>query len=144
MRAEQAKYRVRSRQGILDFGSPAARRKAGTPTPRRKTHAAILLELHLAELGLTFEPEVMFAPPRKWRLDYLVSGRLAVEIEGGGWTGGRHTRGAGFAADLEKYATAVSMGLWVMRLSPQQILSGAAKDFLRAWQKSVPENTFRV
>lgn len=107
------------------------------PALQPKTKAARLLETHLAELGLPFEPEVRFAPPRRWRLDYLVAGVLAVEIEGGGWVGGRHTSGAGFAADLTKYAEVTARGLALFRFSPRQILSGEAYGYLKRWASSV-------
>jgi len=41
---------------------------------------------------------------------------IAVEIEGGVWTGGRHTRGAGFRQDMEKYNEATAMGWRVFRV----------------------------
>ncbi|HEY7313861.1 MAG TPA: hypothetical protein VH643_31215 [Gemmataceae bacterium] len=48
--------------------------------------------------------EHRFAPPRRWRFDLAwPSLRLALEIEGGTWTGGRHVRGKGYENDREKY-----------------------------------------
>jgi hypothetical protein len=69
-------------------------------------------------------PEYRFAPPRRWRFDFAcpdVSGRggIAVEIEGGSWSAGRHTRGAGFRRDCEKYNAAASMGWTVFRLTTE-------------------------
>ena len=40
---------------------------------------------------------------------------IAVEIEGGVWIGGRHTRGKGFLRDIEKYNEAAAMGWRVFR-----------------------------
>ncbi len=71
--------------------------------------------------------EYRFAPPRRWRFDLAWPAlKVAVECEGGGWTGGRHTRGAGFEADLEKYAQAQILGWSVVRVSQRMITSGLA------------------
>jgi hypothetical protein len=47
-------------------------------------------------------------------------------VEGGAWSGGRHTRGAGFEKDLEKYAEALILGWRVLRVTPKQIADGSA------------------
>jgi hypothetical protein len=65
------------------------------------------------------EREVRFSPPRRWRFDYAwPEYKVALEIEGGAWTKGRHTRGAGFIKDMEKYSEAAIMGWCVLRLTP--------------------------
>jgi len=46
---------------------------------------------------------------------------IAVEVEGGVWSRGRHVRGAGYLADLEKYNAAVVMGWRVLRYTPQTL-----------------------
>lgn len=72
-------------------------------------------------------PEFCFAPPRQWRFDWAwPEARLALEIEGGAWTQGRHTRGAGFVADLAKYNAAAILGWRVLRCTPDDVKSGAA------------------
>ena len=56
--------------------------------------------------------------------------RVAVEVEGGVWskTPGRHTRGAGFEADCEKYNAAAAAGWRVARVTTKMISDGRAHD----------------
>lgn len=67
-------------------------------------------------------PEYKFHPLRKWRADYAWPlHKVIVEVEGGAYTQGRHTRGAGFVADMCKYNNAALLGYAVLRYTPQQI-----------------------
>lgn len=68
------------------------------------------------EIGLN---EYRFHPKRKWRFDAAWPEKMiAVEFEGGIWTGGRHTRGKGYENDCEKYNNALLLGWRVFRLTP--------------------------
>lgn len=68
------------------------------------------------------EREYKFAPGRKWRFDFAwPEQKVAVEIEGGIWSHGRHVRGSGFSADCEKYNAAASLGWRVLRVTDQQL-----------------------
>jgi len=61
--------------------------------------------------------EYKFHAGRRWRFDFAhPESKTAIEIEGGVWTKGRHTRPGGFIADCEKYNTAAAMGWAVFRL----------------------------
>lgn len=67
-------------------------------------------------------PEFRFHPHRKWRFDYAWPlHRLALEVDGGVWTQGRHTRGSGFVGDLLKFNAATLLGWRVLRYTPQQL-----------------------
>lgn len=65
--------------------------------------------------------EHRFHALRKWRFDYAWPERkLALEIEGGIWTNGAHTRGTGFMEDMEKYNEAALLGWRLLRFAPNQ------------------------
>ena len=66
--------------------------------------------------------EFRFHPQRLWRFDFCFPDKLvALEVEGGIWGGGRHTRGAGFAKDIEKYNAAALLGWRIFRVQPAQL-----------------------
>ena len=67
-------------------------------------------------------PEYRFHPTRRWRIDFAwPAERVALEVEGGVWTGGRHTRGAGFLKDAEKYNALAVLGWRLLRVTPSQL-----------------------
>ncbi len=67
------------------------------------------------------------AVKRRWRGDFAwVERKLLVEVEGGIYAAGRHTRGAGFEKDCEKYNAAVLLGWSVLRFTGAMIHSGVA------------------
>ncbi len=58
----------------------------------------------------------MFASPRRWRFDFAWPEHMvAIELEGGIWTDGAHTRGQHYRSDAEKYREATKLGWRVMR-----------------------------
>jgi hypothetical protein len=72
------------------------------------------------------EEEVRVVADRQWRFDYYMEWegkKVAVECEGGIWTGGRHTRGVGYASDMDKYMAAAGLGVYVLRVQPADLLS---------------------
>lgn len=88
----------------------------------------IQLDMQLRAMKLHgWEREFRFHPGRRWRFDFAhPESKIAVEVEGGAWTKGRHNRPAGFIADMEKYNQAALMGWIVLRYTPQQVSSGEA------------------
>ena len=73
------------------------------------------------------EREVHFHPTRAWRFDFAWPElRVAVEVDGGVWTGGRHVRGKGFQNDADKINAAQALGWKVFRYTPTRIRSGFA------------------
>jgi very-short-patch-repair endonuclease len=75
--------------------------------------------------------EYRFDAIRRWKFDFAwPAQKVAVECEGGIWTSGRHTRGAGFEVDCEKYNAATLQGWRVVRFTSGMVKNGAAIDTL--------------
>lgn len=107
--------------------------------PGKKSHETLQKEAHKkqAAIGtrLTFfstlecvnvkrpVPEFSFHPVRKWRFDYAwPEQKIALEVEGGAFIGGRHTSGQGFVADMEKYNAAGMLGWRIFKCVPNDLL----------------------
>jgi len=77
---------------------------------------------------------------RQWRFDFAWPDRmLAVEIDGGAFSNGRHTRGAGFVEDCRKLNAATLLGWRVLRFTSGDledhhgaIVSRAMQDAIKA------------
>lgn len=83
--------------------------------------------LHCRAMQLKPEREFRFYPGRRWRFDFAFPAiKLAIEIEGGTWSTGRHTRGSGYEKDLVKYNTAVKLGWHVLRFTTAMVNAGIA------------------
>ena len=97
------------------------------PKPPSKGEASLAMQLNA--LGIPFRREVVFAPPRRFRFDFTLTGghaHIACEVEGGTYSGGRHTRGSGYSSDIEKYNLATLMGYDVYRFTTGMVTSGEA------------------
>ena len=130
----------------------AIRGRTKKAEPKLTMEQRLLLE-QLRGKGYAALPEVRFHPERKWRIDVAVaagpvrlklttqedmarqlregewqpgSNAIAVEIHGGAWSRGRHVRGNGFIADMEKENALVEAGWKVLKFTPQQVLDGSA------------------
>lgn len=92
---------------------------AGLPVPVREHK---FNELVLSKTGV----------PRKWRFDYAwLNEKVALEVEGGVFTRGRHTRGKGFMDDLEKYEAARLQGWVVIKCVPRTLITIKTLDMIR-------------
>ena len=87
--------------------------------------------------GVQVEAELKFHPVRKWRFDYAFPEyRVAVEVDGGVWTYGRHNSAKGYINDMEKLNTAASMGWLVLRITPDQRFYSSTIDFIKESMKA--------
>jgi very-short-patch-repair endonuclease len=94
---------------------------------KKKQPKRSVLEIRFAYIwgimdGPKLVEELAFHPKRKWRFDFAhPATKTAIEIEGGVWSGGRHTKPAGFTRDCEKYNAAAAAGWTVFRLTGYHI-----------------------
>ena len=85
-------------------------------------------------------PEYKFHPTRKWRFDFAhVGTKVAIELEGGVYSFGRHQRAEGFLEDMEKYNAALALGWRVFRYGTGQVGEGAVYAVYRAISGQEPE-----
>jgi len=71
------------------------------------------------------EREFVFHPERKWRFDFAYPNKkIGIEIEGGLFMQGRHSRGTGYVADCEKYNQAALLGWRVIRFTEKDLRRG--------------------
>jgi len=77
---------------------------------------------------------------RDWRFDFAwPADRLAVEVDGGTFSSGRHTRGTGYEGDCEKLNEAVLRGWRVLRVTTAMVERGDALEFVeRAFGRTGP------
>jgi hypothetical protein len=76
--------------------------------------------------------EHYFAKPRQWRFDYAWEAqRVALEVDGGLYTGGRHTRGAGAEGDHEKLNAAAVLGWRILRTVPRKLCTADVLETIR-------------
>lgn len=88
--------------------------------PYRDLYSKILT----ARVGGDWVAELPFHPKRKFRFDYACPEHgVAIEIDGGIWTGGRHSGGVGQKKDFEKLNLAAEMGWLVLHYTPDDKMS---------------------
>lgn len=109
------------------------------PTSTSKPTDTLLFHIMAKRLPAP-ETEVQFYPHRKWRFDlFWREQNLAVEVMGGAHgskaTGGRrgkHHRPDGYRQDCEKKSFAMMLSYRVLYVTPEQIDSGEAVQWIEA------------
>jgi very-short-patch-repair endonuclease len=94
-----------------------------------------LLAFHLKAAGILFTRQFYFAAgwplkpgqkARKWAADFALADGLLVEVDGGVFVNGGHNRGKAYTDDRERDAEALCHGWRVLRVTTDQVESGAA------------------
>lgn len=89
----------------------------------------IHIENGLTRAGVPFTKEYKFHPVRKWLFDFVIGAcedeilkhRLAIEFNGGVFSGGRHTQGMGYVKDMEKVNHAQLEGYRVLQYTSMDL-----------------------
>jgi very-short-patch-repair endonuclease len=77
----------------------------------------------LAQAGIPAPvAEYKFHPIRKWRMDFAwPEHKVFLEVDGGLWVGGRHTRAPAMLKTWEKENTATTLGWRILRCQPRDV-----------------------
>lgn len=131
------RYRLQIARQLAQAKRPTTISREPDPAPQPKLKREFeRVEVFLRALEVRGLPrperEWKFDAKRRWRFDYAWPERMvALEVEGGVWTGGRHTRGAGFLKDIEKYNRAAVLGWRLLRVTPDKLVSFGTFEMLR-------------
>lgn len=108
------------------------KRPRKTRQTQNKASSDMFTTLCRADLHVECVKEYRFHPTRRWRFDYAIPAYMvALEVEGGVWSGGRHTSPKGFLGDMEKYNTGTAMGWSILRCTPDTLCTTTTLDILR-------------
>lgn len=90
------------------------------------------LEVQIHDAGLPKpEREYKFLKNRRFRFDFCwPTLLLGVEVDGNVYQVSRHTTGAGFSRDCEKFALATIEGYRVIRVTTGQVNAGQAIEWI--------------
>jgi very-short-patch-repair endonuclease len=120
--------------------TPAQALEAAERAARREAlELSMLAHIKAGKLQDGMVREHRFHDTRAWRFDFAWPGRrVALEVEGGTRSGGRHTRPQGFEDDAEKYNEAALLGWLVLRVTGAQVKSGKALAWVTQLLSSPP------
>lgn len=126
-RAQKQVREKLARQGVTEHGLPVLPPAMKAPGAGRKLsdleiHFDFLLRKFASDLPAPLEEHV-FAPSRRFRFDRCwPDARVAVELDGGVMSGGRHVRPLGFTEDCVKLNLAACGGWAVLRFTSEMLV----------------------
>jgi len=113
---------------------------AGTPKPAKSKGKRVPAAVRYAafpdfceRMGLPRPvAELRFHSVRLWRMDFAwPEHRVYLEVQGGIFTNGRHSRGAAMLKEWEKINTASGMGWRQILCQPKDLMTHATADYIR-------------
>jgi hypothetical protein len=100
-----------------------------------KSYLERITDVLIAEASLPIHTrEFRFCEHRRWKSDYcwiIGDKKVLLEVEGGVFSQGRHTRGTGYTQDCEKYNEASLLGYTVLRVTKEHLLNGKAIEWVK-------------
>lgn len=98
-------------------------------------------QLVRGKIKYTWVREYRFAPPRRYRFDFAwPDQKIAVEIQGGTFSGGAHSRGARQHNDFEKNNLAVLLGWRVIYGDTKMVKSGELLSLIKQIMENCDES----
>ena len=80
--------------------------------PQKQPKMDMFTAICKSDLKIEVVKEYLFHPTRKWRFDYAIPDhKIALEVEGGVWTGGRHTRPADIQSNARRLMQVEDAGI---------------------------------
>jgi very-short-patch-repair endonuclease len=114
---------------VVDDGRPPQRPPIAVSNKEKLVETFVSLWSQLG--GPALVREFRFDAIRRWRFDFAHEGaRVAIEINGGVWSHGRHVRGSGYLRDREKVNTATLAGWRVFELGTGQVTPEAVQKII--------------
>ena len=94
--------------------------------PTSQLEDTLAAQIHQADLPAP-ERQFKFHPSRRWRMDFVWPAHMiALEVQGGTWSRGAHTRGRGYERDCEKHNAARLLGWRVYTVTGDMVRDGRA------------------
>lgn len=116
---------------VAGDSAPEPQPAAATTSAKNSALTRKFLAYWRAFDGPALTPELRFDPARRWRFDFAHEAtRVAIEINGGVWTSGRHTRGQGYLRDREKINEAILAGWRVFELGTGQVSAATVRQII--------------
>lgn len=98
------------------------------PEPEREYRFAAML---CGGTGAGVRSRLQAAGLSDWRLDFAwPKHRIALEVEGGVWSRGRHVRGGGYREDVRKYNALAANGWTLFRVIGEPAVDAAVYEWL--------------
>lgn len=116
---------------VVGDSAPEPQPAAATTSAKNSALTRKFLAYWRALDGPALTPELRFDPARRWRFDFAHEPtRIAVELNGGVWSNGRHTRGTGYLRDREKINAAQLAGWHVFELGTGQVSAATVRQII--------------